>query len=56
MPCAPKLKWVLLPWVLQVAVGDLEWSLMSVADAHRRLQAARSRQRHLLLSLDEVSC
>ncbi|BDA44341.1 hypothetical protein COCOBI_05-5250 [Coccomyxa sp. Obi] len=39
---------------MQVALGDLEWSLMSVADAHRRLQAARARQRHLLKSLDEA--
>ncbi len=42
-------------WVLQVALGDLEWSLMSIADSHRRLHAARARQRLLLKSLDDVS-
>lgn len=39
---------------MQMAVGDLEWSLMSICSAHKQLQAAHARQRRLLDTLNEV--
>lgn len=41
--------------VVQVAVGDLEWSLMSIYSTHQQLQAARAKQQRLLKTLNEVS-
>lgn len=40
--------------ILQVTVGDLEWSLMSILKARQRLKAAHAQQQKLLEVLNEV--
>ncbi|KAK9915911.1 hypothetical protein WJX75_005884 [Coccomyxa subellipsoidea] len=39
---------------VQVAVGNLEWSLMSIYSTHQQLQAARAKQQRLLKTLNEA--